>query len=128
MRRSFGGCEVHLEAAVDLTQSGLAVEAEHTGASLPVKSREALGGDKDTETQPENRSRRLSMVGLELAAPAVTHLDQLRTATGLYLPERHTIRRITGHERWRRVVQRQIRVGPRPSRLPPRLCSTKRVI
>ena len=29
LRRSFGGCEVHLEAAINLAQSGLVVEAGH---------------------------------------------------------------------------------------------------
>ena len=71
--------------------------------NLPVKSHEVLDEDKGIESQPENRSRRLSTVGPELAASAAAHL---RTIASLYPPEKYAVRRITGHRQQRRVVQR----------------------
>lgn len=53
----------------------------------PVKSQEASDEDKDTGSQPENRSRRLSTVDLELVVPAATCLDRLRTIASPCLPK-----------------------------------------
>jgi hypothetical protein len=71
--------------------------------SLPVKSHGVLDEDKGIESQPENRSRRLSTASPELAVPAAAHL---RTIASLYPPEKYAVRRITGHKQQRRVVQR----------------------
>jgi len=124
--RGFSGCEVHLEAAIGLARSTLVVEAQREGASLPVKSQGVLDEGKGTESQPKNRNTLLLTVGPESAAPVATCLDQLRTIVSPYSPEKYAACRITGHEQQRCVLRRRIRVGPPPSRLLPRSCSTRR--
>ena len=78
--------------------------------NLPVKSHGVLDEDKGIENQRENRSRRLSTVGPELAAPAAAHL---RTIANLYPPEKYAVCRITGHRQQRRTETRRTKINSR---------------
>ena len=127
LRRSCNSCEVHLEAAIGLVQSELVAETELERVILLVKSQGASGGGRGIESQPESQSKRPSTVDPVLAAPAATRLGESRTKASPCPPKKYGVRRITGYEQERRVIQRQIRVGPRPSCLLPCSCSTRRV-
>ena len=73
--------------------------------SLLVKSQEASDEDKGTESQPENRSRRLSRVDPESDASVATHLDQSRIIASLSLPIKDAVRQIVDHEQERRAYK-----------------------
>lgn len=87
LRSSFSGYEVHLKATICLSQPGLVVELGLERAILPTKNQGRSDEDKDTESQPENHSRRLLAVDPESVAPAAARLDQLRTIASLSLPK-----------------------------------------